>query len=49
MALLVDPGSTITDIANVVGFDSPSAFTRSFRSAAGESPSAYRCRILRDE
>ena len=35
------------DVATAVGFDSASAFARSFRSAFGESPSGYRRRIER--
>jgi AraC-like DNA-binding protein len=45
MALLAEPGPTVLDVANRVGFDSPGAFARSFRAATGETPSAYRRRI----
>ena len=45
MALLSDPGPTVLDVATAVGFDSASAFARSYRAAFGETPSAYRRRI----
>jgi AraC-like DNA-binding protein len=44
MALLAEPGPSILEVATAVGFESPSAFARSFRTAIGESPSAYRRR-----
>jgi AraC-like DNA-binding protein len=45
MALLADHERTILDVATTVGFDSPSAFTRAFQKATGESPSIYRKRV----
>ncbi len=45
MALLSDPGPTVLDVATAVGFESASAFARSFGAAFGETPSAYRRRI----
>jgi AraC-like DNA-binding protein/quercetin dioxygenase-like cupin family protein len=45
MALLAEPGPTVLDVATRVGFESPSAFARSFRTVTGETPSAYRRRI----
>lgn len=44
MALLAERERSILDVATAVGFDSASAFTRSFRRQFGESPSAYRAR-----
>ena len=46
MALLAEPGPSILEVATTVGFESPSAFARSFRAAVGESPSAYRRRTV---
>jgi AraC-like DNA-binding protein len=45
MALLAEPGPTVLDVATRVGFESPTAFARSFRAVTGETPSAYRRRI----
>jgi AraC-like DNA-binding protein len=45
MALLAVPGPTILEVATRVGFDSPSAFARSFRATVGQTPSTYRRRI----
>jgi AraC-like DNA-binding protein len=45
MALLVEPGRTVMDVATDVGFDSVSAFTRAFGRYTGETPTAYRRRI----
>ena len=47
MALLSQPGPTVLDIATGVGFESLSGFTRAFRRLTGESPLAYRQRVLR--
>ena len=44
MALLTEPNSTVIDVATDVGFDSVSAFTRTFVRLAGETPTAYRRR-----
>ncbi len=48
MAMLADPGRTVMSVATEVGYDSMSAFTRTFRSFSGELPSAYRARASRD-
>src|SRR5262249_27095489 len=47
MALLSQPGPTVLAIATDVGFESLSGFTRAFRRLTGESPLAYRQRVLR--
>jgi AraC-like DNA-binding protein len=44
MAMLADPDRTVMSVATEVGYDSMSAFTRSFRSFSGELPSVYRAR-----
>jgi transcriptional regulator GlxA family with amidase domain len=44
MALLAEPGRTILDVANLVGFDG-SSFARAFARHTGETPSAYRRRV----
>lgn len=36
------PGSTATDVAFLLGFSEPSAFTRAFRRWTGASPSQYK-------
>ena len=46
MALLTEPGRTVLNVSIEVGFESVSAFTRSFSRFTGESPSAYRKRVL---
>jgi AraC-like DNA-binding protein len=46
MALLTEPGRTVLDVATAVGFESVSAFTRAFRRLTGETPTAYRKRVL---
>jgi AraC-like DNA-binding protein/quercetin dioxygenase-like cupin family protein len=45
MALLAQPGPTILDIATAVGFEG-SSFARAFARHTGETPSAYRRRVL---
>jgi AraC-like DNA-binding protein/quercetin dioxygenase-like cupin family protein len=45
MALLAEPGPTILDVATAVGFEG-SSFARAFARHTGETPSAYRRRIL---
>ena len=45
MALLAAPGQSVADTAVAVGFDSISAFTRSFTAFGGETPSSYRRRV----
>ena len=45
MALLAEPGPTVLQVANGVGFESPSAFARAFFNCTGETPSAYRHRV----
>ena len=49
MTLLAERGPTVLEVARLVGFESPSAFTRAFRQATGESPTAYRHRVTRQE
>jgi len=46
MALLAQPEPTVLAIATSVGFASMSGFTRAFRHFTGETPSAYRQRVL---
>ncbi|QLL08006.1 helix-turn-helix transcriptional regulator [Mycobacterium vicinigordonae] len=41
-ALLADPELSVLQVATRVGFDSASSFTRAFRDAWGQPPSAYR-------
>jgi AraC-like DNA-binding protein len=45
MTLLAEPGPTVLEVARLVGFESPSAFTRAFRQTTGESPTAFRHRV----
>ena len=47
MTMLAEPGPSVLQVAQLVGFDSPSAFTRAFRQATGESPTAFRQRVTR--
>jgi AraC-like DNA-binding protein len=49
MALLAEPGPSVLQVATRVGFDSASAFTRAFAARTGETPSAYRSRVLDGE
>ncbi len=42
MALLAAPGQSVQSTAAAVGFDSLSAFTRSFTQFSGQTPSTYR-------
>jgi AraC-like DNA-binding protein len=44
--LLTESGTTVLHVATEVGFESVSAFTRSFTRFAGETPRAYRTRVL---
>jgi AraC-like DNA-binding protein len=46
MALLAEPGPTVLQVATGVGFESASAFARFFLRQTGETPSAYRHRVL---
>ena len=46
MVLLAEPGPTVLDVATRVGFESVSAFTRTFAQHVGETPSAYRRRTV---
>jgi AraC-like DNA-binding protein len=46
MALLTETGRTVLSVAIDVGFESVSAFTRSFARFSGETPTAYRRRVL---
>jgi transcriptional regulator GlxA family with amidase domain len=45
MALLAIADQSVLDTATAVGFDSVSAFTRTFSRLTGEQPSAYRRRV----
>jgi len=36
----------VLDVATLVGFDNVSAFTRAFARLCGETPSAYRRRVV---
>lgn len=47
MTLLAEPGPTVLEVARLVGFASPSAFTRPFRQATGESPTAYQVTVAK--
>jgi AraC-like DNA-binding protein len=40
---LARPGASATDVAFLLGFSEPSAFTRAFRRWTGASPSQFRC------
>jgi AraC-like DNA-binding protein len=42
MALLSERRCSILDVALAVGFESPAAFARAFRTWTGETPSSYR-------
>lgn len=44
-ALLVEPHHSVLEVADEVGFESPSAFARAFAERFGETPSAYRKRV----
>jgi AraC-like DNA-binding protein len=46
MSLLAEPNLSVIDVATSVGFESASAFARAFARYAGETPSAYRRRVL---
>lgn len=39
---LARPGASATDVAFLLGFSEPSAFTRAFRHRTGQSPSQFR-------
>jgi len=43
LAHLARPGTTATDVAFLLGFSEPSAFTRAFRRWTGSSPTQFRC------
>ena len=45
MVLLAEPGPNVLEVAQTVGFASPSAFNRAFTRYTGESPSSYRRRV----
>jgi len=49
MALLTDPDQSVQATSRAVGFESLSAFTRSFTQFSGETPSAYRRRANESE
>ena len=44
MALLREPGASVTEVCAQVGFDSLGAFSRAFRAIIGVAPSTYRAR-----
>jgi AraC-like DNA-binding protein len=46
MALLAEPGPSVLTVATAVGFESMSGLNRAFRRYTGESPLAYRQRVL---
>jgi len=46
MALLSQPGSNVLTTALSVGFQSASGFSRAFRRYTGETPYAYRRRVM---
>ncbi len=46
MATLALPGPSVLEIATAVGFQSLSGFTRAFRRYTGETPLAYRRRVM---
>jgi AraC-like DNA-binding protein len=46
MALLAQPQPNVLAVAMTVGFESTSGFTRAFRRYTGQSPLAYRQRVL---
>jgi AraC-like DNA-binding protein len=48
MDLLSLSGARITDVANEVGFDSPSSFSKAFSEFVEETPSQYRSRCRRE-
>ncbi|TCC50672.1 AraC family transcriptional regulator [Kribbella capetownensis] len=47
MGLLAQPHCSILDVAIAVGFDDVGAFARSFARHCGETPSAYKRRIIK--
>lgn len=46
MALLAEPSPSVLEVSVAVGFDNASSFARAFARHCGESPSAYRRRVL---
>ena len=46
MALLAEPAPSVLDVATLVGFESASAFARAFARYTGETPTAYRRRVM---
>ncbi len=46
LGLLGRPGCRVIDVAQAVGFDDATSFAKAFRRWTGESPRAYRARIL---
>jgi AraC-like DNA-binding protein len=46
MSLLAEPGPSVLEVSLEVGFESLSAFARAFAGHCGETPSAYRRRVL---
>jgi AraC-like DNA-binding protein len=48
MAMLTRPGWSVLSVSTSVGFESSSGFTRAFRRYTGETPYAYRRRVVTD-
>jgi transcriptional regulator GlxA family with amidase domain len=46
MALLAQPEPNLLGVATAVGFESMSGFSRAFHRYSGETPMAYRQRVL---
>ncbi len=46
LGLLGRPGCRVIDVAQAAGFDDATSFAKAFRRWTGESPTAYRARIL---
>ena len=49
MALLAAPGQSVQATSSAVGFENLSSFTRCFTQFCGETPSAYRKRVVSDQ
>jgi AraC-like DNA-binding protein len=46
LALLGEPRHRVIDVAHAAGFDDATSFAKAFRRWTGESPTAYRARVL---
>ena len=44
--LIMEPDATVTSVARAVGYGSPFTFSTAFKRRYGESPRAYRGRIM---